>query len=69
MIHSVAFPRDKYNVDSMTDFLIEHNLKPIKPIDLYQKNWYRVRIVDPKRFKTFSTKVLNNGIHLIIGYE
>jgi hypothetical protein len=66
MIHSVAFPRT-FTMDMIIDFLYKHNLKPIKKIDLYQPNWYRVRIVDPKKFKSFYTKVLPNGIHLILG--
>jgi hypothetical protein len=53
----------------IVDFLYKHNLKPIKGIDLYQPNYYRVRIIDPKEFKSFSTKVLPNGIHLILGYK
>ena len=68
MIHSVAFPRT-FTINMIVDFLYKHNLKPIKGIDLYQPNYYRVRIIDPKEFKSFSTKVLPNGIHLILGYK
>ena len=68
MIHSVAFPKS-YTVKQMVDFLYKHNLNPIKGIDdYYQPNYHRVRIIDPSKFKSFSTKILNNGIHLIIGY-
>lgn len=66
-LHSVAFPKN-YKLKDIILFLDHHNLKPIKPIDLYQPNYNRVRIRDPKLFKRFTTKILNNGIHLIIGW-
>jgi hypothetical protein len=66
MIHSIAFPRS-FTMNEIVDFLYRHKLKPIKHIDLYQPNFYRVRLHHPKLFKSFYTKILPNGIHLILG--
>jgi len=64
MIHSVT----STSKSKLIKFLKEHNLKPIKPIIIY-KNAYRATIIDKKEFKTFSTMVLDDNIHLIIGYK
>ena len=66
-IHSVAFPKN-FTTSQIVNFLYKHDLKPIKGIDHYQPNYKRVRILPPELFKRFSTKVLDNGVHLIIGY-
>jgi DNA repair exonuclease SbcCD ATPase subunit len=66
-LHSIAFPKN-YKLDDMISFLEHNHIKPIKPIDVYQPNYNRVRIRDPKLFDHFTTKILNNGIHLIIGW-
>ncbi len=66
-LQAVNFPKT-YKLNDIIDFMIKHNLKPLKKIDTRQLNYYRVRITNPKKYKRFSTKVLNDGIHLIIGY-
>jgi hypothetical protein len=66
-LQAVNFPKT-YKLEEMIDFLIKHNLKPLKKIDVRQLNYYRVRITNPKKYRSFSTKVLPDGIHLIIGY-
>ena len=66
-LQAVNFPKT-YKLNEMIDFLIKHNLKPLKKIDVRQLNYYRVRITNPKKYRNFSTKVLPDGIHLIIGY-
>ena len=67
-LHSVLFPLD-FTLNDIIDFLQKHNMKPIKPIREGERGKYkRVRIRDPKLFKSFITKKLNNGVSLVIGY-
>jgi hypothetical protein len=66
-IHSIAFPK-YYKLNDIITFLQHHNFKPIKPIDVYQPHYNRVRLVDPRKFKRFTTKILKDGVHLIIGW-
>lgn len=66
-LHSIAFPKN-YKLNDMISFLNNNNIKPIKPIDVYQPNYNRVRVRDPKLFDHFTTKILPDGIHLIIGW-
>ena len=67
-IQAVIFPKD-YTLNNIIDFLYKHNLKPKKSIDTKQKNWLRVRITSPKLYSKYSTKILNNNVRLIIGYN
>jgi hypothetical protein len=67
-IQAVIFPKN-YTLNNIIDFLYKHNLKPKKSIDTKQKNWLRVRITSPKLYSKYSTKILNNNVRLIIGYN
>jgi hypothetical protein len=64
MIHSIASKNKK----QLIKFLKDYNLKLFKPIIIY-KNMYRATIHPKEEFKSFSTTVLDSGIHLIIGYK
>lgn len=64
MIHSVTATSKQ----KLINFLKKYKLVPIKPIIIY-KNAYRATIIDKKEFKSFSTVVLDDNIHLIIGYK
>tara|TARA_R110002126_G_scaffold157692_4_gene305182 strand:- start:504 stop:746 length:243 start_codon:yes stop_codon:yes gene_type:complete len=73
-IHSVVFLGD-YPLNERYAFLKRHKLKAIKRVDT-TKNTYRYRIIDPSKFKSFSTKKIktysNDGhtryVNLILGY-
>jgi len=67
-IQSVVFPAS-FRRHQILTFLHEHKLMPLKGIDIHQPNWKRVRIRSPEIYKSFITKVLPNGVHLIIGYR
>lgn len=67
-LHTVLFPLN-FTLNEIIDFLQRNNLKPIKPMRQGEQGKYkRVRIRDPKLFKSFITKKLNNGVSLVIGY-
>lgn len=66
-IHSVIFNKSQWNKIKAKQELKKLGLKPIKHVD-ETLNYLRYRIVDPKEFKSFSTKNTNKGFKLIIGY-
>ena len=53
---------------SMRKWAAENGYKPIKPLHR-TKGQMRYRLAPPGEFKTFSTTVLDNGIHLVHGYR
>jgi hypothetical protein len=70
-IHTILFPKDKYKIDDIIDFLYRNKLVPTRKAHgniRTTKNFYRTRIRDPALFKSFSTKVLASGIEIVIGY-
>ena len=51
------------------DWLYKHQYKPLKAVDKIQRpNFYRVRLTPPKKYKQYTTKILNDGIELILGW-
>lgn len=66
-LHTVLFKKNIWTIPKAQQWLSEHNIKPIKA-PRETKNFYRIRIKDPKLFKSFSTKVLDNGIELVFGF-
>lgn len=71
-IHSVSFDQNLFSEKKADTWLARHNMISIKGAR-YTANTIRYRLVDPKKFKTFSThKILHEGfpigIHLVIGY-
>jgi hypothetical protein len=67
-IHSVLFDNKRWLTSEARRWLKDHNIKPIKPVHK-TPNFHRYRIVDPNEFKSFSTKKMDNGIELVIGYK
>jgi len=65
-IQAIAFPIT-FKKSQIIDFLYKHQYEPIKPMRI-EGNYYRVRLEQPEQFKRYTTKILPDGIHLIIGY-
>lgn len=64
-VHSIVFPEGT-DLFSAILWSIKHDFYPIKTTIENEKLRFRIR--NPKLFNSFSTKKLNNGISLIIGY-
>jgi hypothetical protein len=67
-IQAVLFPRSEFEMFEVINFLHKHQLMPIKPAHI-TNHFIRVRIRDPKQFRRFITKVLDNDVELVIGYK
>lgn len=67
-VQSVLFDNKIWDILNSHQWLIRHNLYPIKSPHI-TKNKIRYRLKHPSRFKQFSTKQLPHGIHLVIGYK
>lgn len=74
-IQALAFPKSSFNESKIVNWLYRHNMIPLKKVDKKQrKNFYRVRITPPRdkngleRYKHYTTKILNDGVELIIGW-
>lgn len=63
-------PKTKYHLTKKQslDYVRSLRLKPIKKVH-ETKNYYRYRIRQPKLFRRFVTKRVDNIITLIIGYK
>ena len=66
-IQSVVFDINYWSIIKARRWLNNHNLVPIKKVNKINNN-IRYRIIEPNKFERFSTIVLPNNIHLIIGY-
>ena len=60
----------EWNVMNSIKWLRKHNIKPLKSPDtkLFE-NQIRYRITQPKPYKRYTTKILKNNIHLILGWK
>lgn len=67
-IQSILFKKKYWTENSSYNWLLRHNLYPIKPAHLYP-NFIRYRLVNPDKFKYFITKKIDNGINLVIGFK
>jgi hypothetical protein len=67
MIHSILFDKNYYTIKQTKDYLRLHDMKPIKKVHI-TTNFYRYRLIDPKIFKSFSTKSISPHIKIVIGY-
>lgn len=67
-IQSVVFDINYWKTNTARNWLKKHNLNPVNRVHKIN-NTLRYRIIDPKKFKSFSTQILPNNIHLIIGYK
>ena len=65
-IQSIHIPINKYTKKEAWDWILQHGFTPIK--ETKESNYYKFRLDDPKYYKRFRTKVLDNGIQLILGF-
>lgn len=65
-VHTISTPKE-WGLAKSKKFILDNGWKITKKPHL-TKNFYRFRQLDPKEFKSFSTKKLDNGVELIIGY-
>ena len=65
-IQSVIFPIEIYTINEAINWLKLHKLKHNK-VD-FKHAYYRFRQFNPKKNSHYYTKVLDDGIHLIISY-
>jgi len=68
-VQSVVFPKDKFNLTQARSFIKRNDYKQSfygKPVDVTPTQ-YRFRQLAPGRFSDYRTKVLPNGVHLILG--
>jgi len=71
-LQSILFPKNKFTYEQATQFLSNHKFKN-KGVD-EKENFYRFRQLSTDYLKrlgytNYKTKVLNNGIELIIAYN
>lgn len=67
-VHSVAFDSAYWTPTKARTWLRYHEFVPIKKMRM-EGQWLRYRIVDPKEFSRFTTKVLERDhINLILGW-
>jgi hypothetical protein len=67
-IQSVIFDNSLYNVGMARLWLKRNNIKPMKLPDKTAK-YYRFRIEDPVKFKSFITQDVSTGVKVIIGFD
>lgn len=72
-LHSVVFLPPRWTIPKAKKWLKEHDLKPIKHVDIVKvdgvRTQLRYRIRDPKRYKKFITKKTEDDINFVIGFK
>lgn len=69
-IQSVVFlKRDGWTKEKARAWFKNTKLRPIKPVDDHLIGELRYRLRDPKLFRHFITKIIGNGVHLVIGFK
>jgi hypothetical protein len=67
-IQSIMFNKQIYSIPAVYDWLKYNDFKNIKPPHI-TKNFIRMRLRNPKIFKHFRIKEIDNGdIKMVIGY-
>ncbi len=67
-LQSVVFNNKQFTTTLARAWLKENNLKSIKKVDI-TKNTLRYRIQPPSRFKKFRTKIVSQGVMLVLGFK
>jgi len=67
MIQAILFDNHTWTAKEARKWLHNNNFHPIKPAHR-TTNMLRYRLIPPEQFKRFTTKKLDNGIELVIGY-
>ena len=67
-IHTVYFyPKDGWNTSKARGWLKKHKLVPSKRMR-FEGEQMRYNIIPKEEFKSFSTKITDDGVHIVIGY-
>lgn len=67
-IQSVVFNPKQFTPNQARLWLKNNNIRPIKIVDRTATQ-LRYRIVNPKKFKRFRTKIIKSGIMFVIGFK
>lgn len=66
-IQSVLFDKKKWTIPTANEWLIYHNIKPMK-MEHTTNRFYRYRIRDPTKFSRIRTIETRSGVYLLIGF-
>jgi hypothetical protein len=64
-LHAVNFPKTGFTLKQSHKWLLEHNFKIPKKVD-ETTNFYRYRQKLPDKRYTYTTKILPNGVELVL---
>jgi hypothetical protein len=64
-VHAIHFPKPRWTLERAERWLLKHAYTPIKDVD-NTKHFYRYRILPRSKKYNYFTKVLPNGIHMVI---
>ena len=67
-IQSVIFDKSHYSESDVHEWLMKHNLTPMKELHL-RGDQIRARIEDDKDFDEFRTQKLTKHIDIVIGFQ
>ncbi len=67
-LQSVVFNNKQFTPTLARAWLKENNLIAVKKVDI-TKNTLRYRIRSPARFKRFRTKIVSQGVMLVLGFK
>lgn len=67
-IQAIRFDKKYFTKIQALNWAKSHGFKPMKAIDENWPNEYRLRLKNPKRFRTFRSKDITGGVRLILGY-
>ena len=63
-IQVILLPIDEFTPTQAKNWIRRHDFNPIKVTK--EKNYYHLRLQEPKSNAKYYTKVLNNGVHLVL---
>lgn len=66
-IQSIIFDKKLWTPEQALEWIVTHRFRTKKIVDITDRK-IRFRIRDPKQFKRFITKTVNDGIQFIIGF-
>ena len=67
-IQSIIIDKNKHDRRYVNRFINKYGYKPIKPIVL-EKNFYRIRLRNPKCVYNYKTNRIKDGVYIIFGYK
>ena len=67
-IQAINFPKKKFTTEKARTWLKKNKHKPIKRVH-ETPNYYRYRLMNPKKFKSYRIKELSSGVKLVLGFS